>query len=147
MQRIYPTPHHIQHLISDSVLCSAVVSPLTRYFAASASKRTKAGDAAKADGSGASTSAPTATTAAAAAPNPVSAYGVWVSEVMLQQTRVETVIDYWLKWVSSAPPRSHPTQPSPSPCPAMLSMPPVGPNCLSLITSLPPPHHFLLCFR
>ena len=26
---------------------------------------------------------------------PVSPYGVWVSEVMLQQTRVDTVIPYW----------------------------------------------------
>lgn len=28
---------------------------------------------------------------------PVSAYGVWVSEIMLQQTRVEAVIPYWIK--------------------------------------------------
>lgn len=28
---------------------------------------------------------------------PVSGYGVWVSEIMLQQTRVEAVIPYWLK--------------------------------------------------
>ena len=28
---------------------------------------------------------------------PVSAYGVWVSEIMLQQTRVEAVIPYWQK--------------------------------------------------
>jgi A/G-specific adenine glycosylase len=27
----------------------------------------------------------------------VSAYGVWVSEIMLQQTRVEAVIPYWIK--------------------------------------------------
>jgi adenine-specific DNA glycosylase len=36
-------------------------------------------------------------------PNPVSAYGTWVSEVMLQQTRVDTVIDYWLKWMAKFP--------------------------------------------
>jgi len=30
-------------------------------------------------------------------------YGVWVSEVMLQQTRVETVIPYWIKWMKSFP--------------------------------------------
>lgn len=29
---------------------------------------------------------------------PPSAYGTWISEVMLQQTRVETVIDYWFRW-------------------------------------------------
>jgi A/G-specific adenine glycosylase len=33
----------------------------------------------------------------------VSAYGVWVSEIMLQQTRVEAVIPYWLKWMESFP--------------------------------------------
>ena len=33
----------------------------------------------------------------------VSAYGAWVSEIMLQQTRVEAVIPYWLKWMDSFP--------------------------------------------
>ena len=33
----------------------------------------------------------------------VTAYGVWVSEIMLQQTRVEAVIPYWLKWMESFP--------------------------------------------
>ena len=32
-----------------------------------------------------------------------SAYGIWVSEIMLQQTRVEAVIPYWLKWMESFP--------------------------------------------
>ena len=57
----------------------------------------------------------TAATAAAAAdgstletpppppPVPVDAYGVLVSEVMLQQTRVETVIDYWERWMARFP--------------------------------------------
>lgn len=30
----------------------------------------------------------------------VSAYGTWVSEVMCQQTRVETVINYWTRWMT-----------------------------------------------
>ncbi|CAJ1954592.1 unnamed protein product [Cylindrotheca closterium] len=34
---------------------------------------------------------------------PVSGYGVWVSEIMLQQTRVEAVIPYWIKWMNSFP--------------------------------------------
>lgn len=34
---------------------------------------------------------------------PISGYSVWVSEVMLQQTRVETVIDYWNKWMERFP--------------------------------------------
>ena len=33
----------------------------------------------------------------------ISAYGVWVSEIMLQQTRVEAVIPYYLKWMKSFP--------------------------------------------
>lgn len=32
-----------------------------------------------------------------------SAYGTWVSEVMLQQTRVETVVDYYVKWMMLFP--------------------------------------------
>lgn len=34
---------------------------------------------------------------------PCSAYGSWVSEIMLQQTRVETVIAYWYKWMNRFP--------------------------------------------
>ena len=34
---------------------------------------------------------------------PVSAYGIWVSEIMLQQTRVEAVIPYWVRWMHSFP--------------------------------------------
>jgi A/G-specific adenine glycosylase len=34
---------------------------------------------------------------------PISAYSVWVSEVMLQQTRVETVVNYWGKWMDVFP--------------------------------------------
>ena len=33
----------------------------------------------------------------------VTAYGVWVSEIMLQQTRVEAVIPYYIKWMKSYP--------------------------------------------
>lgn len=32
-----------------------------------------------------------------------NAYATWVSEVMLQQTRVETVIPYWIKWMKTYP--------------------------------------------
>jgi len=31
------------------------------------------------------------------------AYAVWVSEVMLQQTRVATVISYYQRWMSTWP--------------------------------------------
>lgn len=34
------------------------------------------------------------------APSP---YGTWISEIMLQQTRVETVIDYWKRWMEAFP--------------------------------------------
>ena len=32
-----------------------------------------------------------------------SSYGTWVSEIMLQQTRVETVVDYWKRWMTVYP--------------------------------------------
>ncbi|CAB9522565.1 Adenine DNA glycosylase [Seminavis robusta] len=34
---------------------------------------------------------------------PPTPYGVWVSEIMLQQTRVEAVIPYWIQWMESFP--------------------------------------------
>eukprot|EP00929_Paragymnodinium_shiwhaense_P113787 TRINITY_DN82099_c0_g1_i2.p1 TRINITY_DN82099_c0_g1~~TRINITY_DN82099_c0_g1_i2.p1 ORF type:complete len:503 (-),score=143.01 TRINITY_DN82099_c0_g1_i2:624-2132(-) len=42
---------------------------------------------------------------AAAPPPPFSpsAYGTWVSEVMLQQTQVERVVEYWTKWMTLFP--------------------------------------------
>jgi A/G-specific adenine glycosylase len=30
-------------------------------------------------------------------------YGIWVSEIMLQQTQVKTVIPYWLRWMEEFP--------------------------------------------
>ena len=33
----------------------------------------------------------------------VTAYGVWVSEIMLQQTRVDAVIPYWVRWMKAFP--------------------------------------------
>ena len=48
---------------------------------------------------------PAASTPAASSEprRPVTAYGTWVSEIMLQQTRVETVIPYYLKWMEKWP--------------------------------------------
>ena len=34
---------------------------------------------------------------------PTTAYGIWVSEIMLQQTRVEAVIPFWIRWMESFP--------------------------------------------
>lgn len=34
---------------------------------------------------------------------PVTPYGVWVCEIMCQQTRVEAVIPYWLRWMENFP--------------------------------------------
>ena len=61
-----------------------------------------------AGGSKAAAAAATAATSppAALAESPttaVSAYGVWVSEIMCQQTRVEAVIPYWLAWMEAFP--------------------------------------------
>lgn len=35
--------------------------------------------------------------------HPVSAYGVWVSEVMAQQTRIDVVRQYWTRWMARFP--------------------------------------------
>lgn len=40
------------------------------------------------------------------------AYGVWVSEVMLQQTRVQTVIAYYNRWMKKWPTIHHLSQAS-----------------------------------
>jgi hypothetical protein len=40
------------------------------------------------------------------------AYGVWVSEIMLQQTRVQTVIDYYNRWMRKWPTIHHLSQAS-----------------------------------
>lgn len=40
------------------------------------------------------------------------AYAVWVSEVMLQQTRVQTVIDYYNRWMEKWPTVNHLAQAS-----------------------------------
>lgn len=34
---------------------------------------------------------------------PKSPYSIWVSEIMLQQTRVETVVQYWNRWMLAFP--------------------------------------------
>ena len=34
---------------------------------------------------------------------PKSPYGTWVSEIMLQQTRVETVVPFWHRWMAKYP--------------------------------------------
>lgn len=42
----------------------------------------------------------------------IRAYGVWVSEIMLQQTRVQTVIDYYTRWMRKWPTLQHLAQAS-----------------------------------
>jgi len=37
------------------------------------------------------------------APRDVTAYGIWVSEVMLQQTRADSVIPYWRRFLEAFP--------------------------------------------
>ncbi|RLN95840.1 hypothetical protein BBJ28_00013192 [Nothophytophthora sp. Chile5] len=39
----------------------------------------------------------------AIAPRKVEPYETWVSEIMLQQTRVDTVVDYFLRWLEKFP--------------------------------------------
>ncbi|KAL9183720.1 hypothetical protein ACHAXT_004576 [Thalassiosira profunda] len=72
------------------------------FFGASANKKKKTSakkPANNQDGSEANALSLTANTA----PREVTAYGVWVSEIMLQQTRVEAVIPYYLKWMQRFP--------------------------------------------
>lgn len=38
-----------------------------------------------------------------ALPLEIRAYRIWISEIMLQQTRVDTVVDYYLKWIEKFP--------------------------------------------
>lgn len=37
----------------------------------------------------------------------VRAYEVWISEIMLQQTRVAVVKDYWARWMEKWPTMAH----------------------------------------
>ena len=66
------------------------------------------GDAPPYNGSTAGINAARSNSAPATTPIPsaqmaVDAYGVWVSEIMCQQTRVEAVIPYWLAWMEAFP--------------------------------------------
>ncbi|KAG1707986.1 hypothetical protein DVH05_024636 [Phytophthora capsici] len=45
----------------------------------------------------------TVTSDDAAKPRKVAPYETWVSEIMLQQTRVDTVVDYFLRWIDKFP--------------------------------------------
>lgn len=45
----------------------------------------------------------TATSATSSCHGTVSPYGTWVSEIMCQQTRVATVIDYYQRWMARFP--------------------------------------------
>ena len=83
---------------------------ISKYFAkkANATKRENGDDDANDDTSSTSATAASSTTSDpeyndAASPQTISAYGIWVSEIMLQQTRVEAVIPYYLKWMQSFP--------------------------------------------
>lgn len=40
-------------------------------------------------------------------PPPMSPYGTWVSESMCQQTRIETVVPYWHRWMATFPTVEH----------------------------------------
>jgi A/G-specific adenine glycosylase len=97
--------------LSDLPLEEARASLLT-WYAANRRRLPWRGDSPPYNGSTAGTNKPGAagaSKAAAAAPPPggsaasVSAYGVWVSEIMCQQTRVEAVIPYWLAWMEAFP--------------------------------------------
>ena len=84
---------------------------LLRWYAANRRFLPWRGDAPPYNGSTAGANRPAATAAgtpprrrrSGLAPVPTSAYGVWVSEIMCQQTRVEAVVPYWLAWMEAFP--------------------------------------------
>lgn len=90
---------------------------ISRFFAAkTGAKKVSATKQEHGEGDTSSTSSTTATTSSSSVsststirsdnalpPQQISAYGTWVSEIMLQQTRVEAVIPYYLKWMQSFP--------------------------------------------
>ena len=89
-----------------------VRAALLDWYAANRRRLPWRGDAPPYNGSTAGTNSRAAASAPAAAepepepaaaPSEVSAYGVWVSEIMCQQTRVEAVIPYWLAWMEAFP--------------------------------------------
>ena len=74
--------------------------PYNGSTAGSNKKPSPSAEAAVAAAAAAAAAAPPAT---AAPTHEVSPYGVWVSEIMCQQTRVEAVIPYWLAWMEAFP--------------------------------------------
>jgi len=77
---------------------------ISKYFAAAKAAPSTKQETKQDDDNGSITASASDTTASsAAAAETVSAYGIWVSEIMLQQTRVEAVIPYYLKWMQSFP--------------------------------------------
>lgn len=68
---------------------SSSQKPITSFFGASKVKKEKEEESSHNNND--------ATTSAAGVAIPVTGYGVWVSEIMLQQTRVEAVMPFWIK--------------------------------------------------
>jgi len=73
-------------------LCRIRRSSLLKYFASAGKQSMSAQSSHKQPSTG-------PTPPVLVPPAAVDPYGVWVSEIMLQQTRVETVIDFYVKWV------------------------------------------------
>lgn len=89
---------------------------ISRFFSAkSGTKKASATKQEQDEGDTSSTASTTATSTSSStssstissdqeqSPQQISAYGTWVSEIMLQQTRVEAVIPYYLKWMQTFP--------------------------------------------
>jgi A/G-specific adenine glycosylase len=76
-------------------------APLKQFFKPAAA--TSSATAASSSDAIAAPASPSSSSTAIIASHSVSAYGIWVSEMMLQQTRVETVIEYWTRWMVRFP--------------------------------------------
>lgn len=109
----YPALHaflaHTDESYHEDMPALEIRNSLLRWYAVNRRRLPWRGDAPPYNGSTAGTNSnKTGSSATVASPlqDPplaVSAYGVWVSEIMCQQTRIEAVIPYWLAWMKSFP--------------------------------------------
>jgi hypothetical protein len=91
------SPHFATAAASSLLPSSSSLSSPPEATAAAAATTTSTATAT------ATSTATTTTTGVALRRPAVSAYGTWVCEVMSQQTRIETVVDYWTKWMALFP--------------------------------------------
>lgn len=89
---------------SKKTLSSTSIPKITSFFQSTKDKKSSTtASTATATPDSPSSTMTTNTTITNSESIPISAYGIWVSEIMLQQTRVEAVIPYWIRWMTTFP--------------------------------------------